>query len=175
MVELKRRACVVGINVKTKVATVVAGVVVVTAVVLLIVNFDPVRHWTAIHIGSINESGPFYGFWSGFGSDISEFAIALGIYTGVRKVNCHSRRCWRIGHHPLDGTPYHLCRVHHPDVPRGGAKLEDILAQYKKYQDSQGGAAGAAPTASAATAAKKSVAKKAPMKKVAAKKVTAKQ
>jgi hypothetical protein len=143
-----------------KIATALVGLVVVTAVVVLLVNFDVVRHWTAIHIGSVNESGPFYGFWSGFGSDISEFAVAVGIYTGVRKVNCHSRRCWRIGHHPLDGTPYHLCRVHHPDVPKGGAKLDDILAQYKKYQDSQG-VASSPPTAKKTPAAKKTTAKKA--------------
>ena len=130
------------------------------ALVLLFVNWDPVRHWTAIHIGSINESGPFYGFWSGFGSDISEFAIAVGIYTGVRKVNCHSWRCWRIGHHPLEGTPYHLCKKHHPDVPNGGAKIEDILAQYKKYQDSQAAATSSAPTATKSAAASKSTAKK---------------
>jgi hypothetical protein len=136
-----------------------AGLLTLAAIVLLFVNFDVVRHWTAIHIGSVNESGPFYGFWSGFGSDISEFAIAVGIYTGARKVNCHSRRCWRIGHHPLEGTPYHLCKVHHPDVPNGGAKLEDILAQYKKYQDAQG-AASSAPAAKKAPSARKEPAKK---------------
>jgi hypothetical protein len=143
-----------------KSAAAIAGLIVVAALVLLFVNWDPVRHWTAIHIGSINESGPFYGFWSGFGSDISEFAIAVGIYTGVRKVNCHSWRCWRIGHHPLEGTPYHLCKKHHPDVPNGGAKIEDILAQYKKYQDSQAAATSSAPTATRSAAASKSTAKK---------------
>jgi hypothetical protein len=151
-----------------KILTGIAGLVIVTVIVLLLVNFDVVRHWTAIHIGSVNESGPFYGFWSGFGSDISEFAIAVGIYTGVRKVNCHSARCWRIGHHPLDGTPYHLCRVHHPDVPKGGAKIEDILAQYKKYQDSQAAGASSAPAAGSAPVAKKpTAAKKAPAAKKA--------
>lgn len=141
-------------------AAVAAGLIVIAGLVLLFVNWDPVRHWTAIHIGSINESGPFYGFWSGFGSDISEFAIAVGIYTGVRKVNCHSWRCWRIGHHPLEGTPYHLCKFHHPDVPKGGAKIEDILAQYKKYQDSQSATSGSAAPPAKATAASKSAAKK---------------
>jgi hypothetical protein len=143
-----------------KSAAITAGLIVVAALVLLFVNFDPVRHWTAIHIGSINESGPFYGFWSGFGSDISEFAIAVGIYTGVRKVNCHSWRCWRIGHHPLEGTPYHLCKKHHPDVPKGGAKIEDILAQYKKYQDAKSASTNGATTPTKAPAASKSTATK---------------
>jgi hypothetical protein len=137
-----------------------AGLIVIAALVLLFVNWDPVRHWIAVHIGSVNESGPFYGFWSGFGSDLSEFAIAVGIYTGVRKVNCHSLRCWRIGHHPLDGTPYHLCKIHHPDVPKGGAKIEDILAQYKKYQDAQGTPSSSAPPSTKAPAARKATAKK---------------
>lgn len=143
-----------------KAATGLVGLVVAVAIVLFFVNFAVIRHWTAIHIGSINETGPYYGFWSGFGSDISEFAIAVGLYTGVRKVNCHARMCWRIGHHPLQGTPYHLCKLHHPDVPKGGARIEDILAQYKKYQDSQGLAAGGAPTATKAPATRKAPAKK---------------
>jgi len=146
-------------DVLKKAATILVGLVVVAAIVLLIVDFDVIRHWTAIHIGSINETGPYYGFWSGFGSDLSEFAIALGIYTGVRKVNCHARRCWRIGHHPLEGTPYHLCKLHHPDVPNSGAKLEDILAQYKEYQGTQGSASTNAPTAKKATVARKAPAK----------------
>ncbi|MGD0056113.1 MAG: hypothetical protein ABSC34_11840 [Acidimicrobiales bacterium] len=130
---------------KQKIAVGLVGLFVVAAIVLLVLNFDVARHWTAIHIGSINETGPFYGFWSGFGSDIGEGAIAVGVYTGVRKVNCHSRKCWRIGHHPLEGTPYHLCKYHHPDVPKGGASLDDILAQYKKYKDAQTPAAGQSP------------------------------
>jgi hypothetical protein len=41
-----------------------------------------------VHTGTINESGPYYGFWSGFGSDIEEFgilgAIGAGIYQLIR-------------------------------------------------------------------------------------------
>jgi hypothetical protein len=155
---------------RKKAATGLVVVVVIAVIVLFIFNFDVLRHWTAIHIGSTKEGGPYYGFWSGFGSDISEFAIAAGIYTGVRKVNCHSRKCWRIGHHPLAGTPYHLCKTHHPDVPKGGAKIEDILAQYKKAQEAQGaggGAGGAGPPAAhkAPVAHKASAASKVPAKK----------
>jgi hypothetical protein len=157
--------------VKLKVTWGGAGIVVVVFLVLFIFNFDVLRHWTAIHIGSTKESGPYYGFWSGFGSDISEGAIAVGLYTGLRKVNCHSKMCWRIGHHPLEGTPYHLCKKHHPDVPKHSAKLEDILAQYQAYKDSQGTApsAGAGPNnsrvAKKTSAPKKaSPAKKAPVK-----------
>lgn len=156
---------------KIKLTSGVVGLLVVVLLVLFVFNFDVLRHWTAIHIGSTKESGPYYGFWSGFGSDISEGAIAVGLYTGLRKVNCHSRMCWRIGHHPLEGTPYHLCKKHHPDVPKHSAKLADILAQYQTYKDSQGAAASAAPRAVKSTSAKKAPAPR----KVVAKKVVAKK
>ncbi len=99
------------------------------------------RHWAAVHTGTLNESGPYYGFWSGFGSDLGEAtlitAVGIGVYTGVRKVNCHTKGCWRISHHALEGTPYHLCRHHHPDVPTKGASHEQILEQHRKYLEAQ--------------------------------------
>ncbi len=114
---------------------------VLVALVLLIVFFAFLRHWAAIHTGTLNESGPYYGFWSGFGSDLGEatliVAVGVGVYTGVRKANCHTKGCWRIGHHPLEGTPYHLCRHHHPDVPTQGASHEHILEQHRKYKEAQ--------------------------------------
>jgi len=68
-------------------------------------------HWLAVHTGTVNESGPYYGFWSGFGSDLGEVAIVGGLLTMVRKHNCHQRHCWRIGRHLVDGTPW--CNRHH--------------------------------------------------------------
>ena len=72
-----------------------------------------------VHTGTINESGPYYGFWSGFGSDLEEFgilgAIGAGIYQLVKKYNCHEPGCWRIGQHPAAGGQFLLCYRHHPD------------------------------------------------------------
>ncbi len=68
-------------------------------------------HWLAVHTGTVNEAGPYYGFWSGFGSDLGEltiFAAVLGVY---HRHNCHTRHCWRIGRHVVDGTPW--CNHHH--------------------------------------------------------------
>ena len=77
-----------------------------------------VNHWLAVHTGTINESGPYYGFWSGFGSDIAEFgilgAIGTGIYQLVKKYNCHEPGCWRVGTHPAAGGQFLLCYRHHP-------------------------------------------------------------
>jgi hypothetical protein len=109
-------------------------------VALLIAYFATVRHWLALHTGILN-GGPdrYYNFWSGIGSDIGEAtlvsAVGIGVYTGVRKVNCHTKGCWRIGHHALEGTPYILCRHHHPGVPTGGASHERILEEHRKFLD----------------------------------------
>jgi len=76
-------------------------------------------HWLQVHTGTVNEPGPYYGFWSGFGSDLEEFgilgAIGAGIYQLVKKYNCHEPGCWRIGQHPAAGGQFLLCYRHHPD------------------------------------------------------------
>lgn len=115
--------------------------VVVMFVVILIVSAG-IRNWFALHTGVLKGGpDPYYNFWSGIGSDIGEVtlisAVGIGLYTGVRKVNCHSKRCWRIGHHALEGTPYILCRHHHPDVPNGGATHEHILSEHHKHKLAQ--------------------------------------
>jgi hypothetical protein len=80
---------------------------------------EPLLHWLAIHTGTLNEGGPYYGFFSGFGSDLGEVTIIGGAYMIYRKHNCHVDRCWRIAKHPVEGTPYVVCRKHHPTVPEG--------------------------------------------------------
>ena len=118
----------------------VAGLIVlIVAVALLIAFLGALRHWFALHTGTLH-GGPdlYYNFWSGFGSDLGEAtlisAVCVGVYTGVRKVNCHTKGCWRIGHHQLDGTPYILCKHHHPSVPNHGATHQEILAQHHKFK-----------------------------------------
>lgn len=68
-------------------------------------------HWLAVHTGTVNEAGPWYGFWSGFGSDIGEVALIGAVLGGYKKHNCHQHHCWRIGRHVVDGTPF--CNRHH--------------------------------------------------------------
>jgi hypothetical protein len=115
---------------------------VVVGLAFLIAFFGVARHWLALHTGTLH-GGPdiYYNFWSGFGSDFGEAtlitAVSVGVYTGARKVNCHTKGCWRIGHHPLDGTPYILCRHHHPDVPNRGASHEHILEQHRLYKEAK--------------------------------------
>lgn len=70
-------------------------------------------HWLYWHTGT-NGTGPFYGFWSGFGSDIGEVAIVGGLVTVVRHRNCEVRGCWRLGRHTT-AAGHKVCRRHHPD------------------------------------------------------------
>jgi hypothetical protein len=88
-------------------------------IVLWVIHSRQAGYWLQVHTGTINEPGPYYGFWSGFGSDIEEFgilgAIGTGIYQLIKKYNCHEPGCWRIGQHPAAGGQFLLCYRHHPD------------------------------------------------------------
>ena len=127
-----------------------AIVVLLVGVALVIADFSSLQHWLAVHTGTVGESGPYYGFWSGFGSDLGEVTlittVGLGVYTGVRRANCHTKGCWRIGHHPLEGTPYHLCAHHHPDVPEGGVTHAQILEHGRRANAARSAAASGATT-----------------------------
>lgn len=70
--------------------------------------------WVEVHTGTVNEPGPYYGFFSGFGSDLSELALLAGIGGLLRRYNCEVHGCWRIGRHTTEAG-HHVCRVHHPD------------------------------------------------------------
>lgn len=75
------------------IAVAVLAAVVAAASLTWILHASPVNHWLAVHTGTVNEPGPYYGFWSGFGSDLAEFgilgAIGTGVYQLVKKYNCH--------------------------------------------------------------------------------------
>ena len=88
-----------------------------TALVLWILDAGPVDDWLAVHTGTVNESGPYYGFWSGFGSDLTEFGIigviSTGIYQLVKRYNCHEPGCWRVGTHSAAGGQFLLLSLIH--------------------------------------------------------------
>lgn len=89
-------------------------------------------HWFEIHTGSDNEAGPWYGFWSGFGSDIGEITLIGAIFAVWRHHKCHSQGCRHLGKHPVVGTPYKVCRKCHPHVPDAGATMEEIHEARRK-------------------------------------------
>ena len=128
--------------------TTVTGICVVGVVAVAVYAIVGAFGWLVHPLGSCVGNAALvsrckgYNFWSGIGSDLGEAtlisAVGIGVYTGVRKVNCHTKGCWRIGKHDLDGTPYILCRHHHPGVPSKGASHAHILEQPRRWVESQG-------------------------------------
>ena len=83
-----------------------------------------IGHWFMHYTGSDNPSGPWYGFWSGFGSDLTEFAILGGLIQFVRHQNCHVKGCWFWGK-PIEGTAFRACWKHHPDHPGDSRNISE--------------------------------------------------
>ena len=75
-------------------------------------------NWLLHVLGVDNASGRAYLAWSGAGSDISELVLIGGAYGLLRKHNCHQSRCWRIGRHTVDGSPW--CNRHHEQARKNG-------------------------------------------------------
>ena len=98
-------------------------------------------HWLEVHTGTVNEPGPYYGFWSGFGSDLEEFgilgAIGAGVYSLVKKYNCHEPGCWRLGNHPAAGGQFNLCYRHHPDFQGKKPTHEVIERLHREHLERQ--------------------------------------
>lgn len=70
-------------------------------------------HWLLHFTGADNVSGPWYGFWSGYGGQLTPNPYWLiAVVVLVRHRNCHVKGCWRLGHaDPKHGHP--ACRRHH--------------------------------------------------------------
>jgi hypothetical protein len=102
----------------------------VAGVALWVAHARLAGHWLQVHTGIVNETGPYYGFWSGFGSDLTEFgvigAIATAAYQLVKKYNCHYPGCWRVGNHQAAGGQFSLCYRHHPDY-QGKKPTADLI------------------------------------------------
>jgi hypothetical protein len=113
----------------------------VAGVVLWVSHAPLVGHWLQVHTGTINETGPYYGFWSGFGSDLTEFAIigtiATAVYQLFRKYNCHYPGCWRVGNHQAAGGQFSLCYLHHPDYQGKKPTAELIKRLHREHLERQ--------------------------------------
>lgn len=55
------------------------------------------------------------------GANLGELSIVAGLYALLRKHNCETHRCWRLGRHqwtdPFTDLRHTLCRKHHPHSP----------------------------------------------------------
>jgi hypothetical protein len=88
-----------------------------------------------LHFIGVRWGGPTsdaYNLWSGFGSDLGEVTILAGLIAMYRKHNCHTKGCWRIAKHPVEGTPYIVCKKCHPDMPEGDLTKEHIRSKFLK-------------------------------------------
>jgi len=77
-------------------------------------------------MGLTDASGKPYLFWSGFGADLSEFAIVGAVVGLLRRWNCESHGCWRIARHKT-AAEHRVCRHHHP---AGAPTAADISAAH---------------------------------------------
>jgi hypothetical protein len=98
-------------------------------------------HWILHVLGVDNVSGPWYGFWSGFGSDLGEVTIIAGLLAIYKRHNCHVKGCLRIGRHPFTddatGATYMLCGKHHPAVPAAAPPAEAIGAIHARNEEAR--------------------------------------
>ena len=88
-------------------------------------------HWLVTVTGAKDEPGTWYGFWSGFGGSVPDFLILGSVGGYLLHRNCHVSRCWRLGRHHVEGTPYVTCRKHHPAItgPVTAATIADAHAR----------------------------------------------
>ncbi len=76
---------------------------------------------TLIYILGLGNTGYWYGFWSGIGSDLSLFGAGVAFYL---KHQCHVKRCGRIARVPIDGLV--VCWKHHPNNPPSAADVKGM-------------------------------------------------
>jgi hypothetical protein len=99
-------------------------------------------HWLLNFFGVNNEAGYGYAFWSGIGSDFGEIALIGAIIAVYRKHNCHVKGCWRISRHPVDGTPWVVCRKHHPTIGNEAPTADQVVADHARAHAAKAAAAG---------------------------------
>jgi hypothetical protein len=86
-------------------------------------------NWFLTVTGSNNTSGTWYGFWSGFGSDLGEVALVGSLAALYHHHNCAVPRCPRIAHkkYEVPETKQYTCHKHHTQY------WHDLLvAQFKQ-------------------------------------------
>jgi hypothetical protein len=116
----------------------VVGTLLIWVIVALAIWHQQFWWWCEVHFGMVNEPGPYYGFWSGFGSDLGEYVIVGGVaqiaWHQYMMHNCHDPEgflpwgCWRIGRHDAAGGMYKLCWKHHPDI--GQRLTRDLIHRH---------------------------------------------
>jgi hypothetical protein len=120
---------------------VAAACAVIVVAALWVRHVRAVAEWLQVYTGTVDEPGPYYAFWSGFGSDLAEFGIlgaaGAAIYHLFKRWNCHEPGCWRIGTHPAAGGQFNLCYHHHPDFMGRKPTHEVIERMHREHVETQ--------------------------------------
>lgn len=56
--------------------------------------------------------GAYQPTWINNGSNLTVFGILGTLVAALRSRNCTEKGCWRLGHHPVEGTKYRTCHKH---------------------------------------------------------------
>jgi hypothetical protein len=89
--------------------------------------------WLLHLLGVDNETGRWYAFWSGAGSDAGELAIIGGLVSVFRQHNCEVKGCRRLGRHRT-AAGHRVCRRHHPDGHLTAQQVRDEHEQAKELK-----------------------------------------
>ncbi len=89
-------------------------------------------HWLWVHAGLSNGNSPWYLWPSGWGSIIIPPLLTAApiVWVLLRRHNCHVHGCWRVGRHPVEGTPFVVCRRHNP---AGKVSAADVRERWHLY------------------------------------------
>jgi hypothetical protein len=69
-----------------------------------------------------------YQLYSGFLPALTVFSLLSLLVGAWHHVNCHQDRCWRVGRHKVDGTPW--CNRHHGHArEKAAASLDDVVGR----------------------------------------------
>lgn len=121
-----------------RLARTAAAAAAVLGVPFFVVWHEQLWWWIEVHTGTVNEAGPYYGFWSGFGSDLGEYMIIVGLFHGIylhwKSVNCHEPGCPRVGRYQAAGGQYRLCHHHHPDLMGARPDRELIHLHHRQHK-----------------------------------------
>lgn len=90
------------------------------------------QHWLGIHTGTLNEQDGYYGFWSGFGSDLGEVTLIAAVLGMWHRHQCHTKGCWRIGKHVVSGTPW--CTRHHKQARGDASATADVTPPFASVE-----------------------------------------
>jgi hypothetical protein len=81
----------------------------------------------ALGLWPVPQGTPWeYQLWSGVLPALTVVTLVGSAASLYRVHNCHASRCWRLGKHKVDGTPW--CNLHHEDArEQASATLNDVV------------------------------------------------